>query len=73
MERLPGLLVVIKQGYLFSDARTVSITMRGTWSGATPFLLMVLLMLVQGQEAPLVPDTMLRSELQAIQIRIAAI
>ncbi|KAI9547891.1 hypothetical protein NQZ68_012908 [Dissostichus eleginoides] len=65
MERLPGLLVVIKQGYLFSDARTVSITMRGTWSGATPFLLMVLLRLVQGQEAPLVPVLISRTTMQS--------
>ncbi|XP_041659251.1 roundabout homolog 1 isoform X4 [Cheilinus undulatus] len=39
------------------DARTVSIIMRGTWSGAIPLLLMVLLKLAQGQEVPLVPET----------------
>lgn len=38
-----------------SDARTVSIIMRGTWSEATPLLIMVLLRLAPGQEAPLVP------------------
>ncbi|TMS07594.1 Roundabout-like protein 1 [Larimichthys crocea] len=40
-----------------SDARTVSIIMRGTWSGATPLLIMVLLRLARGQEVPLVPET----------------
>ncbi|XP_044058651.1 roundabout homolog 1 isoform X7 [Siniperca chuatsi] len=40
-----------------SDARTVSIIMHGTWSGATPLLIMVLLRLAQGQEVPLVPET----------------
>lgn len=38
-----------------SDARTVSIIMHGTWSGATPLLIMVLLGLAQGQDVPLVP------------------
>lgn len=38
-----------------SDARTVSVVMHGTWSGATPLLIMVLLRLAQGQEVPLVP------------------
>lgn len=38
-----------------SDARTVNIVMRGTWSGATPLFIMVLLRLAQGQEVPLVP------------------
>ncbi|XP_039682422.1 roundabout homolog 1 isoform X6 [Perca fluviatilis] len=37
-----------------SDARTVSIIMRGMWS---PLLIMVLLRLAQGQEVPLVPET----------------
>ncbi|XP_036931106.1 roundabout homolog 1 isoform X6 [Acanthopagrus latus] len=40
-----------------SDARTVSIIMYGTWSGATPLLMMVLLRLAQSQEVPLVPET----------------
>lgn len=48
-----------------SDARTVSIIMRGTWSGATPLLIVVLLGLAQGQDVPLVPgktrDPALRS------------
>ncbi|XP_041659234.1 roundabout homolog 1 isoform X2 [Cheilinus undulatus] len=44
------------------DARTVSIIMRGTWSGAIPLLLMVLLKLAQGQEVPLVPGSRLRQE-----------
>ncbi|TNN73013.1 hypothetical protein EYF80_016803 [Liparis tanakae] len=39
-----------------SDARTVSIIMRGMWSGATPLLIMVLLRLGHGQDVPLVPD-----------------
>lgn len=38
-----------------SDARTVSIIMRGTWSGATPLFIMVLLRLAWGQEVPLIP------------------
>ncbi|XP_044058649.1 roundabout homolog 1 isoform X5 [Siniperca chuatsi] len=45
-----------------SDARTVSIIMHGTWSGATPLLIMVLLRLAQGQEVPLVPGSRLRQE-----------
>uniref|UniRef100_A0A3Q3EDK3 Roundabout, axon guidance receptor, homolog 1 (Drosophila) n=1 Tax=Labrus bergylta TaxID=56723 RepID=A0A3Q3EDK3_9LABR len=40
-----------------SDARTVSIIMRGTWSGATPLLMMVLLRLAQAEEVPVVPET----------------
>ncbi|KAF3693170.1 Roundabout -like protein 1 Precursor [Channa argus] len=40
-----------------SDARTVSNTMHGTWSGAMPLFIMVLLRLAQGQEVPLVPET----------------
>nr|XP_046245519.1 roundabout homolog 1 isoform X6 [Scatophagus argus] len=31
--------------------------MRGTWSGATPLLIMVLLRLARGQDVPLVPET----------------
>ncbi|XP_049431639.1 roundabout homolog 1 isoform X2 [Epinephelus fuscoguttatus] len=31
--------------------------MHGTWSGATPLLIMVLLRMTQGQEVPLVPET----------------
>uniref|UniRef100_A0A3Q3K3F0 Roundabout, axon guidance receptor, homolog 1 (Drosophila) n=2 Tax=Monopterus albus TaxID=43700 RepID=A0A3Q3K3F0_MONAL len=42
---------------MHSDARTVSSTMRGTWSGATPLFIMVLLRLAHGQEVPLVPET----------------
>ncbi|KAM7399082.1 hypothetical protein PAMP_018375 [Pampus punctatissimus] len=38
-----------------SDAWTVSSIMRGTWSGATPLFIMVLLKLAQCQEVPLVP------------------
>lgn len=37
-----------------SDARTVSIIMRGMWSGATPLLIMVLFRLGHGQDVPLV-------------------
>ncbi|XP_027136037.1 roundabout homolog 1 isoform X6 [Larimichthys crocea] len=36
--------------------------MRGTWSGATPLLIMVLLRLARGQEVPLVPGSRLRQE-----------
>ncbi|XP_067362482.1 roundabout homolog 1 isoform X6 [Channa argus] len=45
-----------------SDARTVSNTMHGTWSGAMPLFIMVLLRLAQGQEVPLVPGSRLRQE-----------
>ncbi|XP_047449788.1 roundabout homolog 1 isoform X8 [Mugil cephalus] len=40
-----------------SDARAVSIIMRGTRSGATPLFIMVLLRLANGQEVPLAPET----------------
>nr|XP_046245516.1 roundabout homolog 1 isoform X3 [Scatophagus argus] len=36
--------------------------MRGTWSGATPLLIMVLLRLARGQDVPLVPGSRLRQE-----------
>lgn len=38
-----------------SDAWTLSIVMHGTWSGATPLIMMALLGLAQGEEVPLVP------------------
>uniref|UniRef100_A0A3P9KQG9 Roundabout, axon guidance receptor, homolog 1 (Drosophila) n=1 Tax=Oryzias latipes TaxID=8090 RepID=A0A3P9KQG9_ORYLA len=40
-----------------SDARTVNMVMRGTWSGATPLFIVVLLNLTRGQEVLLVPET----------------
>lgn len=52
---LNGLIFISLRRLMPSDARTVSIVMRGTWSGATPLLIMVLLRLAQGQEVPLVP------------------
>uniref|UniRef100_A0A4W6DRL3 Roundabout guidance receptor 1 n=1 Tax=Lates calcarifer TaxID=8187 RepID=A0A4W6DRL3_LATCA len=39
-----------------SDARTVSSTMRGTWSGVTTLFIMALLRLAQSQELPSVPE-----------------
>uniref|UniRef100_H2LKW1 Roundabout, axon guidance receptor, homolog 1 (Drosophila) n=1 Tax=Oryzias latipes TaxID=8090 RepID=H2LKW1_ORYLA len=45
-----------------SDARTVNMVMRGTWSGATPLFIVVLLNLTQGQEVLLVPGSRLRQE-----------
>ncbi|XP_041850194.1 roundabout homolog 1 isoform X3 [Melanotaenia boesemani] len=40
-----------------SDARTVKNVMRGTWSGATPLFVMILLGLARGQDVPLVPES----------------
>lgn len=42
-----------------SDARTVSLIMPDTRSGATPLLIMALLRLLQAQEVPLLPGKML--------------